>query len=728
MSGPFALVRCIGRQVRARLLERLLDRFLECPDWASAERLVATRRQLTGDDALALLTTWETATRELGDHVAADGYEYHRLLLERCRREGPDRVFGELTAPDEDEEQRCVELTDTACDAIHRATDSGRPDDLDSAVDRCEQAADSAATASQRAATYGNLGVALLHRAGRTGSENDVTRAVDVLEAAYALTPPNTDDRLVAVTNLAWALTERHRLDGLLPPLDRAVELLRRVVEGEAPADPDGSRPSGAHDSDVLTNLASALRARYFHTGASDDMAEAVAYFDWAVCHSSRSAAALGNLGVALSELFSCTRSPQNLRRAQECLREALTGTDTASPERSARLAHLGAVLTDRYIHEGQDLLDEAVELFIEAERSTPDDSPDRTARSSDLGTALLTRYERHGDLADLDLAVLTHERAAAGPYYEKSAEPLYLDQLGMSLRLRARRHDHIAEAHRAVLLHERAVALTGADSPDLMSRQVNHAAALRLYAELSEDATALKRSVEVYAQVSQATTAASPHEAAVLTNHANALRALAHRTGQTAPLDEAIGMLRKAVAVTAARAPERPSRLCDLGHALIGRGRTADTEEAVHAYRESCRLAAHANIQVKLVAGRAWGEWAAGRGAHEQAAEAFGHAADAIGQLVRTQLTRPAAETWLASATEVSAEAAHACAAAGDTGQAVRWLELGRARLLSAALRGEDADVQRLRDDHPDLARRFRRAAAQVRDLELQNGLVRDG
>lgn len=92
MSGPFALVRRIGRQIRARLLERLLDHFLECPDGVSAERLVATRRRLTGDDALALLTTGETATRELGDHLAADGYEYHRLLLERCRREGPDRL------------------------------------------------------------------------------------------------------------------------------------------------------------------------------------------------------------------------------------------------------------------------------------------------------------------------------------------------------------------------------------------------------------------------------------------------------------------------------------------------------------------------------------------------------------------------------------------------------------------------------------------------------------
>lgn len=85
------------RRLRDWRLERLVDRFLSCADSAGAERLVATRPRLTGDGALALLASWEEARSDAG-HTTADTYEYHRMLLERCRGEGPARVSGELTA------------------------------------------------------------------------------------------------------------------------------------------------------------------------------------------------------------------------------------------------------------------------------------------------------------------------------------------------------------------------------------------------------------------------------------------------------------------------------------------------------------------------------------------------------------------------------------------------------------------------------------------------------
>ncbi|WP_460060721.1 hypothetical protein [Streptomyces sp. YKOK-I1] len=91
----------------------------------------------------------------------------------------------------------------------------------------------------------------------------------------------------------------------------------------------------------------------------------------------------------------------------------------------------------------------------------------------------------------------------------------------------------------------------------------------------------------------------------------------------------------------------------------------------------------------------------------------------DAVDLLVRTQLTRPAAEIWLARATEVAAEAAHAHAAAGAPARAVLRLERGRARLLTAALRTADTDLRRLRGTDPDLAERFRRAAARLHGLQ---------
>ncbi|MEV6857512.1 hypothetical protein AB0M89_27370 [Streptomyces microflavus] len=332
---------------------------------------------------------------------------------------------------------------------------------------------------------------------------------------------------------------------------------------------------------------------------------------------------------MALSDFFGRTGSVRDLGRAEECLRESLAGTDARSPERPAQFAHLASVLTDRYGHEGRDALEEAVALYTEAEHAAPPGSPEHAAHNSGLGT-------------------------------------VYLDQWGTSLRLSARRLDDAAEALRAVGLHERAVALTRDGSPDLPLRRGNLAAALRLHTDLAGDRASLERSVEVHEQARRTVGEESPYPAAVLTNHAAALRASAQRTGQRAPLDEAIGMLRLALRVTAPDAPERAGRLVELGQALADSGQSGDAAEAVRAYREGCRLADPDNAPVRLVAGRAWSAWATRREAHEEAAEAFDHAVDAVDLLVRTQLTRPAAEIWLARATEVAAEAAHAHAASG--------------------------------------------------------------
>jgi len=708
----------VVRRIRDWRLERLMDRFLSCATWPRAERLVSSRPQLTGDEALALLASWEEEARSDADHTTADSFEYHRLILERCRAEEPARVFGELTAADPAQE-RWEELVEASLDALDRAAGSGRRADLDTAVDRCERAADRCSTAPQRVVAYGHLGVALLRRADRVGSAQDVSRAVGLLDTVYALTPPSTAQRLEAVTNLAWALELRHRVHRRPADLDRAAELLRRVVEREEVANPDGPWPSGARDADMLTALASVLRTRYFVTGSPTDLADAVVWFERAVRHGGRSARTSGNLGVALSDFFGCTGSVRDLRRAEECLRESLAVTDALSPERPARLAHLASVLADRYVHEGKDALDEAVSLYTEAERAAPPGTPEHAAHSSGLGTVLLTRHERLGDLADLREAVRAHERAATVPGPEPDDEALYLDQWGTSLRLSARRLDDAAEARRAVELHERAVALTGDGSPDLPLRRSNLAAALRLHAELAGDHASLEQSVKIHEQVRRAVGEESPYTAAVLTNHAAALRASARRTGQRTPLDEAVGTLLRAVRAAAPDAPEQAGRLSELGHALADRGQPGDAERAVRAYRESCRLAGRDNVPVRLVAGRAWGAWATRREAHEEAAEAFDHALDAVDLLVRTQLTRPSAEIWLTRATEVAAEAAHAHAAAGSPARAVLRLERGRARLLTAALRTADADLRRLRGTDPGLAERFRHATARLHDLQ---------
>ena len=173
----------------------------------------------------------------------------------------------------------------------------------------------------------------------------------------------------------------------------------------------------------------------------------------------------------------------------------------------------------------------------------------------------------------------------------------------------------------------------------------------------------------------------------------------------------------------TSPAAPGLADRLCNLAQALeVRHARTArsqDLERAVEAYRRSCRLATQASSEVALIAGRCWGMWALDRHAWDEAAEALGHAASATEQLTRTQLTRQATETWLAAAVDVFPAAAFAAAALGQRDAAVTYLEQGRTRLLSEALRRTHVDLDELRRLRPALARAFRVAADRVSALE---------
>ena len=110
---------------------------------------------------------------------------------------------------------------------------------------------------------------------------------------------------------------------------------------------------------------------------------------------------------------------------------------------------------------------------------------------------------------------------------------------------------------------------------------------------------------------------------------------------------------------------------------------------------------------------------WALGRHAWDEAAEALSHAARATERLALTQLTRQATETWLTAAIDVSPAAAFASAALGQRDAAVMYLEQGRARLLSEALRRTRTDLDELRRLRPALARAYQVAADRVSALE---------
>ncbi|MGH4000925.1 MAG: CHAT domain-containing protein, partial [Pseudonocardiaceae bacterium] len=115
----------------------------------------------------------------------------------------------------------------------------------------------------------------------------------------------------------------------------------------------------------------------------------------------------LSNLGTALRARFGRTGHLADLDQAIAAGRDAVATTPPDHPDRLAFLSNLGAALETRFERTGRQAdLDDAVAAGRDAVATTPADHPERSGRLSNLGNALWSRFERTGQQADLDRAV----------------------------------------------------------------------------------------------------------------------------------------------------------------------------------------------------------------------------------------------------------------------------------------------------------------------------------
>ena len=572
----------------------------------------------------------------------------------------------------------------------------------------------------------------MLKRADYYGSISDVERAVAVADEAVSNTPPDEPDRLAFVINLALALLGRHDQRPDPAAVGRAAGMLSKVARSVGENDPVRGR--------LLLAQASARYAQFMVRGSDDDLEAAIGFLTDAtgqtVADEADRARVLNNLGVMLSERYHRTGHVQDLSGAISVLEQSIEITPVTSPERAAKLGHLAGVYVDSYARSGAITdLHRAGDLLTEAARATPADSKESADRDCDLGTVLLARYQHNGDLADLNEAVAMHSSAVGKARPADPGLALYLDQLGTSLRVRARRLADQSEAARAVLAHDHSVRQTGQGEPALPGGLNNLAGALRLSSGLSDDGTlidALTEALAAYRRALAALPPGSPDRQAIQTNLGNCLLNVAQATSDDAALEEATALLAEAVRGSGPAEPELAGRLFNLGRGLRVRydqtGSATDLTGAIDAYRRGCGLAEKASTEVQLTAGRSWGLWAIDRRSYAEAGEAFGLAADATDRLARLQVSRTAAQTWLAAAEDVAAAAAVANAASGQAETAVLHLERGRARLLSEALLRTRADLEALRKVKPDFASDYEAAAARVHALEQRAVRIRGG
>jgi CHAT domain-containing protein len=512
------------------------------------------------------------------------------------------------------------------------------------------------------------------------------------------------------------------------------------AVFDELEADPAWSRASARVRAEVQIQVAANARERYETNGDVADLARARRLAEEATGTARRECRDLlppasRLLARQLIAAFERERDRATLDRALAALEEDGNAPRTDFVRGEALLLRFKA------FGERAD----ADAACAALERALESGGEDLRAEALDgLGCALVARSELPGCERDLDRAIEAFEGAVA----LRPDFPWFRANLGVGLRARSDRDGDRADAERAAALKEEALREIPETAPDRRRLEYNTrgtsaagtaaarelldrtpagargrparlaalADALLLDFSISLKVTELDEAIDTHREAAATAPPGSPDRPSMLDGLGRALTARYALLGEPEALDEAIATAEASVRDTRAGAPERAQHLYNLGRARSLRA--ADRTAATDAFSAAYAAGHQTNPGLAVVAGRAWGEWAAEERAWPEAAEALSRAMEAADHLHRTQVGRRHREHWLGLAPTLASETAVALARAGDPERAVLALERGRARLLADALDRDRAELAGL--EATGEAAAYRAATARLEALEL--------
>ena len=210
---------------------------------------------------------------------------------------------------------------------------------------------------------------------GAPGSRRTWTRPSPASGEAVDATPADHPDRPALLSNLGTALQARFERTGQQADLDQAITRLPQAVDA-APAD-HPARPGCCPTSGPRCRPgSSAPGSRRTWTGPSPPVQQAV---DATPADHPDRPGRLSNLGNALQARFERTGQQADLDQAITARREAVDATPAGHPDRPGCLSNLGSALRTRFARTGQQAdLDQAITPASEAVDATPADHPDR--------------------------------------------------------------------------------------------------------------------------------------------------------------------------------------------------------------------------------------------------------------------------------------------------------------------------------------------------------------
>ncbi|KAL8367940.1 hypothetical protein RB599_003723 [Gaeumannomyces hyphopodioides] len=473
---------------------------------------------------------------------------------------------------------------------------TGSMDDLNRAVEVTDMAVDATPQDHpDRAAILNNLGGWLGRRFDRTGSMDDLNRAVEVTDMAVDATPQDHPDRAGRLINLGGWLGRRFERTGSMDDLNRTVEVADMAVDATPQNHPDRAGR--------LNNLGSLLGTRFERTGSMNDLNRAVEIVDTVVNitpqnHPDR-ARCLYNLGNQLGRRFQRIGSMDDLNRTVEVTNMAVDATPQNHPDRAGRLNNLGNQLGRRFQRTGSmNDLNRAVEVVDMAVDATPQNHPDRASRLSNLGTWLGTRFERTGSMDDLNRAVEVTDMAVDATPQDHPDRAAILNNLGGWLGRRFERTGSMDDLNRAVEVVDMAVDATPQNHPDRAGRLNNLGNQLGRRFERTGSMDDLNRAVEVTNMAVDATPQNHPDRAGWLNNLGAWLGRRFERTGSMNDLNRAVEVTNIAVDATPQDHPDRARCLYNLGRQLGRRFERTGSMDDLNRAVEVTNMAVNATPQ----------------------------------------------------------------------------------------------------------------------------------
>jgi CHAT domain-containing protein/tetratricopeptide (TPR) repeat protein len=487
-----------------------------------------------------------------------------------------------------------------------------------------------------------------------------------------------------ATYNLANAYL--HRVRG-----DRAANVERAVSLYEAALDVRTRDAAPEPWAATALNLASALRARP-HGDPAENLERAIRLIEEVLevwtrdTRPERWADAVNNLAVACRNRLRGDRT-ENLERALSLFDEALTvHTRETHPAQWAQAVRNRAnVLLVRTRGDRAENLERAIEAYRDVLRARPrDEDPDAWAiAQNNLGIAF--RHRVHGSRAkNLERALRAFARSLQ--VRSRRADPVAwartLSNLGNAYQKRVR-GDRGDNLERAIRAYRGALTVQRRDRHPAEWAQTAHNLAVALTDRVHGAArTNLERSIRLHRE------------------------ALEVRRRDVFPLDWAESM------DNLARAYER-RHSGDRGHdvSMAARGYQAALEVYDAAvFPADCRRVA-----------RRLGRLLAREARWDAAAAAYTRAVEAAEASYRETLLPGGRDAHLARVSGLYPAAAYACLRAGRAGDAVVFLERGRARAVGDALERDRADLHRMAGTHPELASRYAETVRALRDVERE-------